>query len=241
MATALAPHTVKHGQHIFFYNNIRTNQVLYSFTRTLNNNDALKQIPFLGKKTVPAKLRKDLWQPFAMVEFTNPLHGLVAYRKLREFRRLHETSYPLKVIRHKGTGPLLGTKKRGRALMDQKANSVADLAAVLLQQEQEPTAKQIQISDNRINHNNRLRKQKGDQNVWGRPVSARELSGVKGVKVRWANKLDAGFAKSWPRGVVHRNLMKNRHTAAFPAWPLHMQRRKRAGFLVPGKVARQRE
>lgn len=101
--------------------------------------------------------------------------------------------------------------------MDQKANSVADLAAVLLQQEQEPTAEQIEISDKRINHNNRLRKLKGDQNVWGHPVSARELSGVKGVKVRWADRLDAGFAKRWPRAVVHQDLMKNRYTAAFPA------------------------
>lgn len=199
-----------------------TNRVYESTNFFAQNNDALKQIPFLGKKTVPAKLRKDLWQPFAMVEFTNPLHGLVAYRKLREFRRLHETSYPLKIIRQtegKYMGTLLGTKKRGRVLMDQKANSVADLAAVLLQQEQEPTAEQIEISESRINHNNRLRKRKGDQNVWGRPVSARELSGVEGVMVRWANRLDAGFAERWPRAVVHHDLMKNRHTAAFPAWP----------------------
>lgn len=36
MAQAVGAQTVKHGQHIFFYNNIRTNQVLYSLTRALN-------------------------------------------------------------------------------------------------------------------------------------------------------------------------------------------------------------
>lgn len=222
MANTLAPQTVKHGQHIFFYNNIRTNQVLYSFTRALNKNDSLKQIPFLGKKTVPAKLRKDLWQPFAMVEFTNPLHGVVAYRKLREFRRLHETSYPLKIItetKGKHKGQLLGTKKRGKVLMNQKANSVADLAAVLLQQERPPTAEQIEIFAGRIKLKNSLRKEKGQLEVKDHPVPAQELSGVDGVIVRWANMMDAEFARTWPRAVVHDELLKSRHTAAFPPWP----------------------
>lgn len=186
------------------------------------NNDALKQLPFLGKKTVPAKLRKDLWQPFAMVEFTNPLHGVVAYRKLREFRRLHEFSYPLKIIREtegKRKGLLVVKKKRSKVLMNQKANSVADLAAVLLQQEQKPTAEQMEESARRINAKILLRKARGSRNVRGKPVPAQELSGVKGVIVRWANPLDAEFAKTWPRAVVHGELMKSRYTAAFPLPP----------------------
>lgn len=191
-------------------------------TLFVQNNDALKQIPFLGKKTVPAKLRKDLWQPFAMVEFTNPLHGVVAYRKLREFRRLHETSYPLKIItetKGKYKGQLLGTKKRGKVLMNQKANSVADLAAVLLQQERPPTAKQIEISAGRIKLKNSLRKRKGPLEVEDHPVPAQELSGVDGVIVRWANMMDAEFARTWPQAVIHDELMKSRHTAAFPPGP----------------------
>lgn len=191
-------------------------------TLFVQNNDALKQIPFLGKKTVPAKLRKDLWQPFAMVEFTNPLHGVIAYRKLREFRRLHETSYPLKIItetKGKHKGQLLGTKKRGRVLMNQKANSVADLAAVLLQQERPLTAKQIEISAARIKLKNSLRKRKGPLEVEDHPVPAQELQGVDGVIVRWANMMDAEFARTWPQAVVHDELMKNRHTAAFPPGP----------------------
>lgn len=36
MAQPAAKQIVEHGTQIFFYNNIRTNQVVYSFTRTLN-------------------------------------------------------------------------------------------------------------------------------------------------------------------------------------------------------------
>lgn len=100
--------------------------------------------------------------------------------------------------------------------MNQKANSVADLAAVLLQQAQMPTAKQKKASQKRISDKNRLRKQKGNQNVSGHPVPAKALRGVKGVRVRWANMLDKRFARRWPKDVVHDNLMKSRHTAAFP-------------------------
>lgn len=32
----LAPRAIQHGHHIFVYNNIRTNQVVYSLTRALN-------------------------------------------------------------------------------------------------------------------------------------------------------------------------------------------------------------
>ena len=117
--------------------------------------------------------------------------------------------------------------------MDQKANSVADLAAVLFQQSQKPTAEQIKLSNARIEHNNRKRKRKGNKNVWGRPVPAEELSGVKGVKVRWADKLDAGFARRWPEHVSHGDLLKNRHTAAFPP-AFHP---KRGQISVPDEVA----
>lgn len=194
-------------------------RILNTFTQ---NNDALKQLPFLGKKTVPAKLRKDLWQPFAMVEFTNPLHGVVAYRKLREFRRLHEFSYPLEIIKKtegKHKGSLLVRKERSKVLMNQKANSVADLAAVLLQQEQKPTAEQMEKSAQKVNAKILLRRARGSRKVRGKPVPVQELSGVEGVIVRWANPLDAEFAETWPRAVVHSELMKSRHTAAFPLRP----------------------
>ncbi|KAI9793087.1 MAG: hypothetical protein M1816_000985 [Peltula sp. TS41687] len=138
---------------IFVYNNIRTNQVLYSLTRALDNNASLCQLPYLGKKTVPARLRKDLWQPLATIQFRSADRCLHALRELREFRKMHELSYDLESIRKKekpkatagkhgveerstsGRTTLLGKKKRGRHLMDQKANSIADMAAVLIRRE----------------------------------------------------------------------------------------------------------
>ncbi|KAI5853534.1 transcriptional regulation of mitochondrial recombination-domain-containing protein [Tricharina praecox] len=113
-----------HGRTIFIYNNIHTNQVVYSLTRTLNNNDALKQLPFIAKKTVPAALRKDHWSPLATVSFPEPALGLKTYHKLREFRKLHETQYDPVLLE-------MPKKERKYVIMNQKANSIADLAESL--------------------------------------------------------------------------------------------------------------
>ena len=154
-----------------------------------------------------------------MVEFPRPIQGLVAFRKLREFRRLHETSYPLDIITEKeGThkGQLMGTKKRGKVLMDQKANTVADLAAVLLQQERGPTTKQIERSNRRLRRVWKMTCAKGADKVKLKPVPAEELGGTEGVIVRWANILDAEYAETWPVDVMHHTLGQSRYTAAFP-------------------------
>ena len=186
----------------------------------IQNHNSLDQLPFLGKKTVPARLRKDLWSPFFMVYFPSPHAGLAAYRNLREYRRLHETSYPLETItetegKHKGN--LFGKKKRGKALMNQKANSVADIAAVLLEQEKGPSQERIDNAERRMRRIEKLKKQKGEGKVRKAPVDVvKEMGGVDGVKVRWANLLDAEFAETWPEAVVHDGLEKSRHTAAFP-------------------------
>lgn len=101
--------------------------------------------------------------------------------------------------------------------MNQKANSVADLAAVLLQQERPPTEDAIAKSEKKLMHKEKMRRQKGPAKVKGVPVLAPLMSGgVEGVRVRWANILDAEFAQMWPAGVVHDELGKHRYTAAFP-------------------------
>jgi hypothetical protein len=184
------------------------------------NKQSLDQLPFLGKKTVPSRLRKDLWTPFAMIYFPSPDAGLAAYRKLREFRRLHETTYDLADItekegKHKGS--LLPTKKRGKVLMNQKANSIADMAAVLLQQEQGPTEQKILNAERRIKKPATSKRLKGEDKVEKAPVNVlAEMGGVKGVMVRWADMLDAEYAETWPEAVVHDALEKSRYTAAFP-------------------------
>ncbi|OCK74920.1 hypothetical protein K432DRAFT_386523 [Lepidopterella palustris CBS 459.81] len=118
-----------HGKHIFVYNNISTNQVLYSLRQKLDDS-ALNQLIFIGKHSIPPSIRPDLWKPLYTVTFSNPAQGLSAYQKLREFRRLHElcwdTTNPEKLKLHR--------KARITFLMNQKANSIADLAKVLFMQ-----------------------------------------------------------------------------------------------------------
>ena len=101
--------------------------------------------------------------------------------------------------------------------MDQKANSIADLAAVLQMQEKGPSEGRIVKAQKRRQRVEIMRKQIGEANVKEAPIDvASELRGVEGVKVRWADMRDSDFAETWPEGVVHDGLERSRYTAAFP-------------------------
>ncbi|KAL2371158.1 hypothetical protein BDBG_08324 [Blastomyces gilchristii SLH14081] len=159
-----ALHRLTHGKNIFAYNNIRTNQVVYSFTRELEENNVLSQLVYHGKKTVPATLRKDMWTPYFSLHFASNSQGLEAYRLLREFSMQRQLAPPAdmitaseecEILTRQRPRDLTEAKKwdeewkirmekhhilskrlRARVLMDQKATSVADVAAVLALQEQ---------------------------------------------------------------------------------------------------------
>ncbi|KAF2397872.1 hypothetical protein EJ06DRAFT_550834 [Trichodelitschia bisporula] len=123
-----------HGQAIYLYTHIHTNQVVYSLTRAMDNTRTLKQLTFYGKKTVPAALRRDVWRPYAVVSLPRALQpvGLSTYHYLREFRTLRDycwTWTPPPDSEHPTALP--SRKDRSRWLMDQRATSVADLAAAL--------------------------------------------------------------------------------------------------------------
>ncbi|KAK6350064.1 hypothetical protein TWF696_006312 [Orbilia brochopaga] len=111
------------GSHIYFYTHISTKRVIYSLYRNLYNTKAMKQVTFMGKKTVPAHLRKDHWKPFLTASFTNPATGLKAFQHLRELRRLHETQYEIDLLKKP-------KRERSKILQDQHANSIADIAAI---------------------------------------------------------------------------------------------------------------
>lgn len=113
---------------------------------------------------MPQALRKDHWKPFFVVNFGLPHQGLNAFKKLREWRKLHEVSWdPKDVAKLELTDAQRRTRTKRReereanggarkggararltewklrkkmTIMNQKANSVADLAAVLVEQEQ---------------------------------------------------------------------------------------------------------
>jgi hypothetical protein len=143
------------------------------------NNKALRQLPFNGKKTVPAALRKDLWSPLALIEFPagHSDAGLNAFRMLREYRRLHETQWPEEFALD-DKGRTLSRKLRGRKLCDQRANSIADISATL--------GKVCKVE-----------KPAGDK-------LEKEVEEIT-TTVRWSDILDAEYAAGWPETVVHDN------------------------------------
>ncbi|EEP80097.1 predicted protein [Uncinocarpus reesii 1704] len=159
--------SLTHGKNIFAYNNLRTNQVVYSLSRTLERENVLSQLIYHGKKTVPATVRKDMWIPYFSIHFPAPSLGLQAYKLLREFSVQRQLSPPQESIinseetlaRKRPRDPLeakkwdeiwkprigqfMMKKDRARVLMDQKATSVADVAAVLaIQQKAEEKAEE---------------------------------------------------------------------------------------------------
>lgn len=105
--------------------------------------------------------------------------------------------------------------------MNQRANSVADLAAVLMQGEKGPSQERIEYKEGsrRAWARVKMQKEKAGKEVPKRsPHAAQEAYGVEGVTVRWADILDAEFAETWPEQVVHHTLQRHRYTAAFPAY-----------------------
>lgn len=52
-------------------------------------------------------------------------------QKLREFRHVHELAWGDEILRDPETGRTRTKAERGRALCDQRANAIADMAAVL--------------------------------------------------------------------------------------------------------------
>lgn len=109
----------------------------------------------------------------------------------------------------------MGRKGRAKVLMDQKANSVADMAAVLLLGQGEGTEEGNGQGKGRRKGGAVMG---GGDGSRGSLVSGegREVGGVQGVRIAWSNILDAQFAQTWPASVVHGDLRTERYTAADP-------------------------
>ncbi|KAF2670369.1 hypothetical protein BT63DRAFT_424305 [Microthyrium microscopicum] len=111
---------------IYLFSHVVTNQVLYSMTAHIDPAEALPSLTFYGKKTVPAKIRKDNWRPYAVANFSSPDAALLAFTQLRELRMLRDYGW-----RKLGThGP--NKDKRKKLLMDQRGSSVCDLSTVIV-------------------------------------------------------------------------------------------------------------
>lgn len=213
-----------------------------------------------GKKTVPAELRRDMWVPYYSVHFGDARLGLRAYQLLREFSMQRQFSPPPEMItvtkeylalkrprnpveaeefdelNKKRIGKPMEKKERARVLMDQKATSVADIAAVLAIQQEEIengllkddykrgylTKKARQRRREALERENEqaiknmarigaLEKQLSEQDRTGAQVKIGEEDGaypenVESVKLLWRDAHDAHYAESWPSNVEHGEL-----------------------------------
>ncbi|PNP55575.1 hypothetical protein THARTR1_04099 [Trichoderma harzianum] len=188
-----------HGENIWVFAHRRSEQVIYSFSKQLDGFHGLKQLPFNGKKTKPAKLRKDYWSPLAHIRF-QPGQGSVGrsvFQKLRELKHLHEVAWTdelrhkrpeqytsqdkKKIAEEKEKGfdyqPIRSKQERGIALNAQKQNAIADMASVL-------------AGEGRGN----------------KVLTAETEGGEKelvDVTISWANDQDKKYAETWSKNVTH--------------------------------------
>lgn len=128
-----------------------------------NQDSVLTQLPDVGANNKPPTIRPDLWKPLYSVTLPSSEQGLRLFRKLKEWRKLHELCweppsylsepYTEKQIEQMKTklesrgGSKRETvfdiikrqkkKMKQKIVMNQKANSIADLAAVLIEQEEQ--------------------------------------------------------------------------------------------------------
>ncbi|PHH70856.1 hypothetical protein CDD82_6881 [Ophiocordyceps australis] len=141
-----------HGEKIWVFVHRKSEQIIYSLKAAMCAQD-LEQLPFNGKKTKPAKLRKDYWALMAVIKFP-PEHssvGRCVFQKLRELKHLHEVSWPDELrykvpsqfstqdkkriaeaeAKGKTLRPFRSKYQRGCAINAQKQNAIADMSVVL--------------------------------------------------------------------------------------------------------------
>jgi hypothetical protein len=210
-----------------------------------------------GKKTVPADLRRDMWVPYYSVHFGDARLGLRAYQLLREFSMQRQFSPPPEMVtvtkeflalkrpkepleaeefdelNKKRIGKPMEKKERARVLMDQKATSVADIAAVLAIQQEEiangllDDSKRGYLTKKARQRRREARQREAEQalkntariealeqKLTGQSEVEVKIGEVDGaypesaeqVKLLWRDVHDAHYAESWPSNVEHGEL-----------------------------------
>jgi hypothetical protein len=214
------PFDPTYGEKIYVFQHTRANHVIYSHTKVIKANKALRQIPFNGKKLRPTTIRKDYWRPMALIKFADGAGevGRSVFQKLREFRKRHELEWEEPEVKQ------MDKKERGKWLNDQKGNTVADMAAVLggagkgnkiwVSEEAEQKAKGLRPADESVIEQVKDSVVETAKKVV-EPITEGEATEKKesavGAKdgllheatIYWVNELDADFAESWPANVTH--------------------------------------
>ncbi|KAI2642904.1 transcriptional regulation of mitochondrial recombination-domain-containing protein [Xylaria nigripes] len=117
---------------IFVFNHFLDGMTAYSFEPAMKAMHALKQLPFSGKHSKPSKVRKDYWRLLAIIQFGEE-HKLVsrsAYQLLRECKKMHMYDWDDSLLFGENKR-MLKIQERARRINDQRANTIADIAAIL--------------------------------------------------------------------------------------------------------------
>lgn len=139
--------------------------------------------------------------------------GRSVYHIMREFRMAHELAWADDMFVDEKTGRTLTRLERGARLNDQKANTIADMAAVLggagkgnkmwvpgptegdateaTRLDGEPGAVAAQGVEADLSGETRVDEETGT------------TLGLLGTTVIWENELDKNFATAWPSNVMH--------------------------------------
>ncbi|KAI0195370.1 transcriptional regulation of mitochondrial recombination-domain-containing protein [Xylaria flabelliformis] len=190
-----------HGEKIFVFNHFVDGMTVYSHNPVLKANHAFRQIPFNGKKLRPAKLRKDYWRPMAMIQFPDGQGevGRSVYQRLRECKKLHEYSWDDSVLYGEG-GQTLTVRQRGRRLNDQRANTIADMAAVLGGLGK---GNKIVVTESANDAEAGEGEGQGQAESAAAPVAVDEGKTLLQATVWWADVLDKNYAQKWTKNVTH--------------------------------------
>jgi hypothetical protein len=186
----------------------------------------MRQFYFVGKKLVPAALRKDLWWPLLMIEFGQGkgVIGRSAFAKLRELQKMHYLDWKERASEEERQRLLSLQRQgeRGRELLDQRGNTVADIAYVLAGRgkgnivlfDDTLPEKNRGIKDTKVIQRVKKFKELGRfMEVEGKPVlvgdddgnAPRATTKVKlhMAKIYWANEQDQYYAQQWTPNVEH--------------------------------------
>jgi hypothetical protein len=192
-------------------------------TFLLQANKALKQIPFNGKKLKPAKIRKDYWRRMAVIQFPEGKGdiGRSVYHIMREFRMAHELGWADDMFVEEKTGRTLTRLERGAKLNDQKANTIADMAAVLGgagkgNKMWVPGPTEVDTAGaTRPDGESRAVATQGVEVDFSGETKVDEENGTTlgllGTTVIWENELDKNFATAWPSNVMHGSFSTSRN------------------------------
>ncbi|KAI1105901.1 transcriptional regulation of mitochondrial recombination-domain-containing protein [Jackrogersella minutella] len=188
-----------HGESVWVFYHFMDGHTVYSLTPVLKALKALRQIYYKGKKLQPSKFRKDYWQHMAMISFPSGYGnvGQRMFQRLRECKVHHQLSWTNNMYYDKYGRPL--TKYQiGKKLNHQRANTIADMAAVLgglgkgnniwqpVTDDPEKLANLDAADEKRI----KVDEEEG------------RLARVK-VNIWWMDTEDAQYADSWPSNVTH--------------------------------------